>query len=79
MSMHANEVIEHSKYNADNLNYDISVIRLPQMLEFSARIQAVRLPTMAQTLSGEFHTHMARVCGYGRTSDGKFYVIYIYI
>lgn len=79
MSMSANEVIQHSKYNSDNLNYDISVIRLPQMLEFSSRIQAVRLPTMAQTLSGEFHTHMARVCGYGRTSDGECNDIYLYI
>lgn len=71
LSMESDQVTEHSKYNSDNLNYDISVIRLPQSLEFSSRIQAVRMPTLAQSISGAFHTSMARVCGYGRTSDGK--------
>lgn len=79
VSMTTTEVIEHSRYNSENLNYDISVIKLPNSLHFSSRIQPVRLPTMAQLKSGDFHTNMARVCGYGRTSDGNFFIFYLLV
>lgn len=71
VAMTATEVIEHSRFNVETLNYDISVIKLPKSLQFSSRIQPVRLPTMTQAKSGNFHSNMARVCGYGRTSDGS--------
>lgn len=52
------------------MNYDISVIKLPEYVEYTPQIYAVRLPTLNQARQGTFHTTKARVCGYGRTGDG---------
>lgn len=68
--MISTEAIEHLRYNPDTLNYDISVIRLPEHIVYTAQIYAVRLPTLNQARQGQFHTTKARVCGYGRTGDG---------
>lgn len=62
--------VEHLRYNPETLNYDISVIKLPEVIEYTAHIYAVRLPTLNQARQGQFHTTKARVCGYGRTGDG---------
>jgi len=69
-SMTSKEAIEHLRYNPETLNYDISVIKLPEYMAFTAQIQSVRLPTLNQARQGQFHTTKARVCGYGRTGDG---------
>lgn len=71
VSMQSRNAIEHVKYNSANLNYDISVIKLPKSLKYSGRIQAVRMPTLVQSISGVLNTNVARVCGYGRTKDGN--------
>lgn len=71
VSLRATEVIEHPRYNSENLNFDIAVIKLPRRLQFSAHIQSIRMPTLTQSVSGMLSTSMARVCGYGRMSDGK--------
>lgn len=68
--MTSHEAIEHQRYNPDTLNYDISVIKLPEQLVYTTQIYAVRLPTLNQARQGQFHTTKARVCGYGRTGDG---------
>lgn len=65
-------VIEHPDYDAETLNFDIAVIRLPQRLEWSALVQAIRMPSRRQAANnGAFYSQMARVCGYGRASDGE--------
>lgn len=69
-SLTSTHSIEHLRYNPDTLNYDIAVIKLPEVIEYTAHIYAVRLPTLNQARQGQFHTTKARVCGYGRTSDG---------
>lgn len=71
VSMSATEVIEHPRYNSANLNCDIAVIKLPRQLEYSTHIQPVRMPSLTQSVSNMLSTHQARVCGYGRMSDGK--------
>lgn len=71
VSMSATEVIEHPRYNSENLNYDIAVIKLPRELDYSSHIQPVRMPSLTQSVSNMLSTHMARVCGYGRMSDGE--------
>lgn len=76
VSMRSQEAIEHTKFNPANLNYDIALIKLPKSLTFSSRIQALRMPTLAQSVSAVFHTNMARVCGYGRTSDCKSFFLF---
>lgn len=66
-------VIEHPDYNAETLNFDIVVIRLSRRLEWSPWVQAIRMPSRQQAASGGgvFYSLMARVCGYGRASDGE--------
>lgn len=71
VTMSAASTVEHPRYNAENLNFDIAVVRLPQRLPFSAHIQAIRMPSRHQSAGGFFYTQMARVCGYGRASDGE--------
>lgn len=71
VSMSATEVVEHPRYNSANLNFDIAVIKLPRTLQYSAHIQPVRMPSLTQSVSNMLSTHMARVCGYGRMSDGE--------
>lgn len=68
--MTSKEATEHLRYNPETLNYDISVIKLPEYIVYTSQIQAVRLPTLNQARQGQFHTTKARVCGYGRTGDG---------
>lgn len=75
LSMTSKEAIEHVRYNPQTLNYDIAVIRLPEYIEFTSKIQSVRLPTMNQARAGQFHTTKARVCGFGRTGDGMITVV----
>lgn len=72
ITMHTTDVIQHIDYNPDNLNNDISMIKLPNPLTFSAQIQSIRLPKMSETASDKFMYAKAQVCGFGRTDDGMY-------
>lgn len=72
ISLTSDNVIEHARYNPNNLNNDVSLIGLPKSMVFTAFVQAIRLPTLRQAITGRYHTEKARVCGFGRTTDGKF-------
>lgn len=68
--MTATTKIVHPLYNTANLNNDISLIKLPSAITYTASIQAIRLPTIGQA-SSPFVNYQAVVSGFGRTSDGK--------
>lgn len=72
ISLTSDNVIEHARYNPNNLNNDVALIGLPKEMVFTAFVQAIRLPTLRQAITGKYHTEKARVCGFGRTTDGKF-------
>lgn len=63
--------IEHRRYDHETLNNDIALIKLPKPVIFTQFVQPIRLPTLTQSINGKFHSEQARVCGYGRTSDGE--------
>lgn len=74
ISLTSQHFIEHRRYNQHTLNNDIALIRLPMPIIFTQFVQSIRLPALTQAMSGQFNTNQARVCGYGRTSDGMFHV-----
>lgn len=71
ISLTSQHFIEHRRYNQHTLNNDIALIKLPMPVTFTQFVQSIRLPSLSQAISGQFHSNQARVCGYGRTSDGK--------
>lgn len=71
ISLTSEKVIEHYRYNPSNLNNDIALIELPKVMVYTSFVQAIRLPTLRQAMTGRYHTTRARVCGFGRTADGK--------
>lgn len=71
ISLTSQHTIEHRRYNQHTLNNDIALIKLPMPIIFTQFVQSIRLPTLTQAISGQFHSNQARVCGYGRTSDGR--------
>lgn len=74
ITMHTRHVIEHIKYNPKLLNYDIALIKLPNPLQYTVKIQAIRLPTVSQAFTrSSLKYAKARVCGYGRTTDGRYF------
>lgn len=74
ISLTSQHFIEHRHYNQHTLNNDIALIKLPMPIIFTQFVQSIRLPTLSQAISGKFHSDQARVCGYGRTSDGKYHI-----
>nr|ADM35108.1 serine protease 41 [Mamestra configurata] len=63
-------VVMHPQYNANNINNDIAMIRLPSNVGFSNSIRSIALPTgvdLWQTFAGNW----AVVAGFGRTSDNQ--------
>lgn len=75
ISLTSQYFIEHRRYNQVNLNNDIALIELPKPIFYTEFIQAIRLPTLTQAIAGTFQSKQARVCGYGRTSDGNYQLI----
>lgn len=71
LSLTSQYFIEHPRYNPDNLNNDIALIKLPKPLTFTSFIHGIRLPTLTQAFTGKYSSSQARVCGFGKTSDGK--------
>lgn len=72
ISLTSEKVVEHSRYNPNNLNNDIALIGLPKIVSYTPFVQAIRLPTLKQAITGKYRFKKARVCGFGRTNDGKF-------
>lgn len=72
ISLTSERVAEHNRYNPDNLNNDIALIGLPKVMSYTPFVQAIRLPTLRQAITGHYRTKKARVCGFGRTSDGEY-------
>ncbi|XP_065093779.1 collagenase-like [Ochlerotatus camptorhynchus] len=63
--MNSTEYIQHEDYNGQDASNDIAVIKLPQRVQFSNRIQAVQLPTGHD----DYNRKMATVSGWGKTRD----------
>lgn len=61
--------IQHPQYNANNLNNDISVVRLAWPVALSAALKAIRLPRGAQIID-TFLGYRSTVSGWGRTGPG---------
>lgn len=69
ISQTSNEVVSHPSYNPSNFNNDVSLLRIPSPVTFSAAIQAVRLPSAAQS-SYTFNGQEATIAGWGAVSTG---------
>ncbi|XP_017050871.1 brachyurin [Drosophila ficusphila] len=67
LNMTSTNIFVHPNYN-DNLNNDVSLIRLPEPLTFSSTIQAIQLVTESQK-SNNFVGTVATVAGFGLMDD----------
>lgn len=72
LSLTSQRFIEHRRYNPDTLNNDIAMIKLPKPITYTTFIHGIRLPTLTQAVNGKYNSNQARVCGFGKTSDGEF-------
>ncbi|XP_062542073.1 collagenase-like [Armigeres subalbatus] len=63
--MNSTDFIVYPEYNPQTAENDIALVRLPQRVQFSNRIQAVQLPTG----HNDYNRRMATVSGWGKTSD----------
>lgn len=70
ISMVTTTSILHPLYNAETLNYDIALIRLPSAVTFTSTIQAIPLPGSTQ-INYTFTGYKAAVSGFGLTSDNS--------
>nr|ABZ04021.1 serine protease 13 [Costelytra zealandica] len=62
--------VQHSAWNAANLQNDIAVIELPQAVTLSASIQILPLPTYSD-VGNNFSGTSARISGWGLDSDSS--------
>ncbi|XP_067003861.1 brachyurin [Anabrus simplex] len=62
--------IQHSSYNANTINNDISLLRLTSAVSSSTYISPVRLPRSSQA-SQDFAGSAVRISGWGRTSSNS--------
>nr|CAD7407043.1 unnamed protein product [Timema cristinae] len=60
--------VNHANYDTNNLNNDISLLRLPFSITLGSFIQVVALPRHSQD-SNTFADQAVQVSGWGRTSD----------
>ncbi|XP_055374771.1 brachyurin-like [Condylostylus longicornis] len=65
ISMKSNQFTEHPQYNPSNLNYDISLIKLPQKLTFNNFIKPITLNKNPDQFTGQLCT----ISGWGYMSD----------
>lgn len=70
ISMVTTTSILHPLYNAQTLNYDIALIRLPSAVTFSSTIQAIPLPGRSE-VNNTFTGYKAAASGFGLTSDNS--------
>ncbi|XP_046734117.1 brachyurin-like [Diprion similis] len=64
------EIIVHENWDTRNIRNDLALLRLPSPIQFSERIQPIRLPSRSQV--GEtFASDTGIVSGWGRDSDSS--------
>uniref|UniRef100_A0A1A9UQB5 Lectizyme n=1 Tax=Glossina austeni TaxID=7395 RepID=A0A1A9UQB5_GLOAU len=68
VNMIATEFHEHPNYDPDTLHNDVSLIRLPKILNYSSNIKPIPLVTSAYAGSS-FIGHVGVVAGFGLTDD----------
>ncbi|XP_055913780.1 collagenase [Eupeodes corollae] len=68
VSMTSNEFFLHPEYDPATLNNDVSLIKLPMSLNFSASIKPIKLVSQ-NDLSKSFIGTTALIAGYGYTDD----------
>lgn len=61
-------IFQHPKYNPSTVSHDISIIRLPERVEFNDNIRPICLPTRFFG-SSTFQGQLTRVMGWGKPSD----------
>ncbi|XP_065363275.1 brachyurin-like [Calliphora vicina] len=68
INMTSTEIFMHPQYNEINFNNDIALIQLPETLNFTSSIQAIKLVTTALAATG-FIGAQAIVAGFGQLND----------
>jgi len=61
-------IFQHPSFNPNSITHDISVLRLPERVEFNDRIRSICLPNRYYN-SRFFTGEVVRVSGWGKTAD----------
>ncbi|XP_058829458.1 collagenase-like [Topomyia yanbarensis] len=63
--LNSTEYVRHPNYQASSASNDVAVVRLPERVTYSDRIQPVKLPTGHD----DYNRRLALVSGWGKTRD----------
>ncbi|XP_058456876.1 collagenase-like [Malaya genurostris] len=63
--LNSTEYVRHPDYNPNTASNDVAVVRLPESVAFSDRIQPVKLPTGHD----DYNRRLTLVSGWGKTRD----------